>query len=284
MNTLLLGGSGLLGSALRARRPADVTLSAPTHAELDVTDEPALAKTLDRLRPEVVILCAGYTAVDAAEREVDIAMQLNAVVPATLGRLASARKARVVMPSTDFVFDGPGRRPWREDDPTAPQSVYARSKRDGERGLLAADPQALVVRTSWLFGRQGRCFPRTMWTRARSGEAARVVADQEGSPTCADDLAAWMWFLIQRGTRGIVHASNAGSTTWATIAERVYARAGMPGGVTRVSSAVYAAPAPRPSYSVLDCAVLDGMLSTPRRPWQDALDECLESFAAEEGA
>lgn len=284
MNVLLLGGSGLLGSALRAHCPTTVSLSAPAHAEVDVTDEAALVRTLDKQRPDVVILCAAYTAVDAAEREVDAAMRLNAQVPATLGRLATARKARVVMPSTDFVFDGPARRPWREEDPTAPRSVYGRSKREGERGLLLADPQALVLRTSWLFGRRGHCFPRTMWTRARSGQPARVVADQEGSPTFADDLADWMWQLVQRGARGIVHASNAGSTSWAEVAERVYARAGFPDGVTRVSSAEFGAPAPRPSYSVLDCTLLDGMLSAPRRPWHEALDECLDAFANEEAA
>lgn len=284
MKILLLGGSGLLGSALRARCPADVTLVAPPHAALDVTDEAALARALDRERPDVVILSVAYTAVDAAEREVDTAMRLNAQVPRSLGLLAAARKARVVMPSTDFVFDGSAQRPWREDDPTAPRSVYGRSKREGERGLLAADPQALVVRTSWLFGRQGHCFPRTMWTRARAGQPARVVADQEGTPTFADDLADWLWYLLQRGTRGIVHASNAGSTTWADVAERVYARAGFAGAVTRVSSADYGAAAPRPRYSVLDCALLDGMLSTPRRDWSEALDECLEAFAAEEVA
>ncbi len=284
MNVLLLGGAGLLGSALRATVPADVQLAAPPHARLDVTDAAALERGLDLARPDWVLLCAAYTAVDRAESEPEAAHRLNAQAPALLARLCAARGVRVLMPSTDYVFDGRGTRPWREDDPTGPRSVYGRSKRAGEVALFESGAQALVLRTSWLFGGQARSFPRTMWERARAGQDSRVVHDQRGSPTYAGDLARWIWALLSLAPTGVLHAANAGVASWAEIAERVYAAAGRAQGITRVASTEYPTPAPRPSYSVLDCARLDALLPLPRRPWGAALDEFLSELRAEGAA
>jgi dTDP-4-dehydrorhamnose reductase len=272
---LLLGGSGLLGSAVRASVPPGVTLDAPTRAQLDVTSQDFVAHTIAESDADWIVNCAAYTAVDAAEQHVDEARVLNADLPAWIGRYAQHVGARVLHVSTDYVFDGASTTPWRETDECGPRTVYGRTKHDGEERLMASGADALIVRTAWLYGRVGRSFPRTMWERARAGQTSRVVNDQHGAPTFADDLASWCWALIARDARGIVHASNSGSTTWYDVARYVYARAGMPDGVTAVTSAEFAAPAPRPRYSVLDGSRLDSLLPMPRRTWQAALDEYL---------
>jgi dTDP-4-dehydrorhamnose reductase len=234
--------------------------------------------------------CAAYTAVDAAEADEAGAMRLNADAPGFLGAAAARRGLRVLHVSTDYVFGGEGSRPWREDDPVAPLSVYGRSKLEGERRLIASGADALIVRTAWLYGTAGKSFPRTMWDRATQGLASRVVADQFGAPTNAEDLARWCWALMARDARGVVHASNAGQCSWADVAERVYAAAGRSGQarhaalVTRVSSAEYPAPAPRPRYSVLDGSRLESLIAAPRRPWDAALDEFLGELARRSAA
>lgn len=278
MHVLLLGGSGILGTALRATPPTDTTVIAPGHAELDVTDAAAVDAAVAAQRPTWILNAAAYTAVDAAESHAAEAMRLNADAPAHIGAAAQRYGARVLHVSTDYVFGGVGTRPWREDDPVAPLSVYGRTKLEGERRLQASGAAALIVRTAWLYGAVGKSFPRTMWERAQQGLASRVVADQHGAPTHARDLAQWCWALVARDARGVVHASNAGQCTWADVAERVYAAAGKPGFVTRVTSDEYPVAAPRPRYSVLDCARLESMIGAPRRPWEAALDEFLSDL------
>ncbi|HRQ77492.1 MAG TPA: dTDP-4-dehydrorhamnose reductase [Gemmatimonadaceae bacterium] len=275
---LVLGGSGMLGSALLAAAPDGVAVSAPTHAALDVTDAAAVDAYVDafaRGGGAWIVNCAAYTAVDLAESHEADARRLNADAPAFLGAAAARRGLRVLHVSTDYVFGGEGTRPWREDDAVAPLSVYGRTKLEGERRLQSSGAAALIVRTAWLYGETGKSFPRTMWERARQGLASRVVADQHGAPTNARDLARWCWALMARDARGVVHASNAGQCTWADVAERVYAAAGAPGLVTRVGSEEYPVPAPRPRYSVLDGSRLESLLGAPRRRWDEALDEFL---------
>jgi len=284
MKVLLLGGSGVLGSAIRDAAPSSVAITAPPHGMVDATDARALERALDASSPDWVVTCAAYTAVDAAESHEAEATRLNAEAPGMLGRLAESRGVRVLLPSSDYVFDGPRDRPWREDDVPAPRSVYARSKLAGERAVLASGALSLIVRTGWLYGRTGRSFPATMWTRAKQRSPSRVVGDQAGAPTYAADLAAWCWALMARDAVGIWHASNAGETTWADVAMRVYARAGFPEGVCWVSSGDYAAAAPRPAYSVLDCSRFDSVLPGARRRWEEALDAYLDTLVSKESA
>lgn len=287
MRALLLGGTGLLGTALQRSLPQGVRLHAPTRAELDVTDVDALERVLRATDADWVLNAAAYTAVDAAESHEREARRLNADLPATLGREAAARGISVLHISTDYVFSGRAARPWREDDACAPASAYGRSKREGELRLIDSGASALILRTAWLYGAEGKSFPRTMWERARRGESVRVVEDQRGAPTSAADLAGWCWALLASGAQGVVHAANAGATTWADVAERVYGRAGGSGRVTRVSAAEFAAAAPRPQYSVLDCSRLDVLLqecaAPPRRNWEAALDEFITELSSEVG-
>lgn len=275
MKVLLLGGAGLLGTALRASVPATTSLMAPPRAMLDAADPKALDRALEAFAPDWVVSCAAFTNVDRAEAEPEAARAINVTAVEALGRLAAARGVRVLLPSTDYVFDGTARRAMREEDATNPLSVYARTKRDGEVALLESGAHALVMRVSWLYGEGRLTFPGMMWNRAVAGSPSRVVDDQYGTPTHTADLAAWMWGLMAHNAQGIFHATGRGETTWAEVARRVYARAGCPDGVTGVRSAEYGAPATRPLYTVLDCTKLERTLGITRRPWEEAMDEFL---------
>ncbi len=284
MRLLVLGGSGILGTALRAvaSGASDLVVEAPSHGALDAADAEAVARAVDAFGPDWIVNCVAYTAVDAAESDVAGAERLNAVMPAQLAALSRREGVPLLHVSTDYVFGGVSDRPWREDDRCAPQSVYGRTKRTGEEAVLASGASALIVRTAWLYGMTGKSFARTMQERARQGLSSRVVDDQWGAPTFAVDLAQWLVVLMRARAVGLYHAANAGACTWADVAERIYASVGGAGTVTRVSSAEYAAPAPRPRYSVLDCARLDAALQHPRRPWTAALDDYLARVGAPE--
>ena len=284
MKVLLLGGHGLLGSALRATAPEGIEIAAPRRLQVDVTDRDALARAVDAAEPSWIMHCAAFTAVDLAEEAPSEAMRVNAESVRTVAALAASRGASVLLPSSDYVFDGPRSTPWNEEDAPAPRSAYARSKRAGEEALLSSGAMGIVVRTSWLFGRAGKNFPRTMWTRARARTASQVVDDQRGAPTFADDLARWCWELVAAKGAGIYHATNAGSASWWDVARRIYARAGWESGVSTTTTAALKSPAARPAYSVLGCARLDALLGGARRPWEKALDEYLEILESAEAA
>jgi dTDP-4-dehydrorhamnose reductase len=274
---VLLGCRGMLGTDLAATRPAGWDLVALGLEELDVTDHAAVARLLEHERPRWVVNATAYTAVDRAETERDAAVAVNGDAVAALGRACAGIDAAVVHFGTDYVFDGRGTRPWREDDATAPVNAYGESKLAGERGLLASGARALVLRTQWLYGLHGKSFPRTMWERARAGSATRVVADQRGSPTSTIDLARATWQLVGAGTTGLFHAANAGEASWYDVAARVFAAAGRPELVSPCTTADYPTPARRPAYSVLDGARLRAAGVT-MRPWEVALDEFLEAL------
>lgn len=280
VRVLLFGGSGLLGTALREAASPDAVLLAPSSAEVDVTHAPAVRRAIDAARPDWVLMSAAYTAVDQAESEPDRCRALNVDAVATVAAAARDVGARVLLPSTDYVFHGAPGRPWREDDPTDPQSVYARSKRDAELALEGSGAGALILRVSWLFGGARTNFPRAMWERAVARQDSRVVDDQHGTPTSVVDLSQWCWALMARDARGTLHATNAGATTRFGVAAHVYARAGFPEGVTPVPSSAYPTPATRPLYSVLDGSRLDALLPGQRRSWRDALDAYLASLPA----
>jgi dTDP-4-dehydrorhamnose reductase len=284
VKVLLFGGRGLLGTAFHQTIPSGTTIVAPPRAEVDVRDEAAVVGTIERLRPDWIIDCAALTAVDDAEEREAEAAAVNSVAVAQLGRLAAAHGTRVLLPSTDYVFDGASSRPYREDDETRPLSVYARSKRDGEVALQASGARALIIRSGWLYGRGGKNFPATLWQRALSRTPATVVSDQVGTPTSTLDLARWSWQLVALGVEGIVHATATGHASWFDVAREVYAAAGWADGVTPTTTAAFAARASRPAYSVLDCARFDSLVPGARRPWRAGLSEYLRHLAAERAA
>lgn len=279
MHVLLLGCRGMLGTDLAATAPDSARLTGVGIEDLDVTDQAAVAVALDRVRPDWVVNATAYTAVDRAETEPDLAFAVNGTAVAALARACAARDIGVVHYGTDYVFDGNGTRPWREDDPTAPLNAYGASKLAGERALIESGARHLMLRTQWLYGVHGRSFPRTMWERARAGQATRVVSDQHGSPTYTVDLARATWALVERGTTGLFHATNAGEATWYDVAARVFAAAGRPELLSACATSDYPTPARRPAYSVLDGARLR-TAGIVMRPWQEALDAFLVSLRA----
>jgi dTDP-4-dehydrorhamnose reductase len=280
MDYLITGALGQLGraviSAAGTRGAASLGSDLP---EVAVDDRASVRQWILQGQPRYVIHCAAYTDVDGCERDPDQAQRVNG--QGTAHVVAACREAGIglVYISTDFVFDGEGQTPYREDHPVAPLSEYGRSKLLGEDAVLeSADPRFFVVRTSWVFGPGGRHFPAAILARARSGEPLRVVDDQVGSPTMTLDLAEAILDLVESGAPGgIYHAANAGHCSWHRFAIEVLAAAGLEQvAVEPMSSDELARPAPRPAWSVLDCAKLAAIRGGPLPDYGDALRRYLE--------
>jgi len=225
-------------------------------AELDIGDRLALQRELAQVRPDVVINCAAYTNVDGAERDAAGAERVNRDGPGYLAAVARAVGAWTIHVSTDYVFDGAKRTPYLESDATGPRSVYGETKLAGERLLALAAPEThTIVRTAWLFGAGGPCFPATMLRLAASGKPLRVVDDQVGSPTYTGDLARALVEIATApaGSRplGILHVTAAGQCSWFELARETLARAGLTTPVQPCTTAEFPRPAARPAYSVL---------------------------------
>ena len=282
---VIAGCRGQLGHALNGELSAagcEVS-AAGDLPELDIADREGLARFFQGLvAPLVVVNAAAFTHVDRCEREPAAAWRANVDGPERLAELCQARGFRLVHVSTDYVFPGDASRPYREDDPPAPRSEYGRSKLEGERRVLAHCPSALVVRTSWVFGR-GRNFIAAILAQAqerrRQGDRTplRVVDDQRGRPTYAVDLAASIRALVEADARGLYHLANRGEATWWEVAKASLDEAGFGDlQVDRIQTRDLSLPAPRPSYSVLDCSKAEALGVRPRN-WRDALRAFLRS-------
>ncbi len=283
MSWLLAGGRGMLGQDLaRVLGAAGIDASAPPSAELDVRD---LQATQTAVRGhDVVVNCAAWTAVDDAEASEAQAYAVNAVGAANVARACAASGARFVHISTDYVFDGQGSAPYAEDAPTAPRTAYGRTKLAGEWAVRALCPEALVVRTAWLYGAGGGNFVRTMARLAGERDRLQVVDDQQGQPTWTADLADLVVRLVEADApAGVWHGVNGGATTWWGLARAVFEKNGWdPGRVQPVASAAYPRPAPRPAYSVLGRDRFAAHGIAPMRDWRDALDAaCSEVLAGQ---
>jgi dTDP-4-dehydrorhamnose reductase len=278
---IIAGCRGQLGSALEQRlgdRPDAEVLAAVDLPEVDLAETDAVEQLFDSVSapPDVLINAAAFTHVDRCEREPDAARRGNVDVPAVLARACARRGVRFVHVSTDYVFAGDSEIPYREDDPPAPVSSYGRTKLAGEREVLAICPEALIVRTSWVFGR-GRNFIAAILDQAaqrRSGEAngpLRVVADQNGRPTYAGDLAAAILALLERNATGLFHIANAGVATWWDLARAALDESGYSDlTVERIRTDELTLDAPRPKWSVLDCSKAE-RVGVEMRDWREAL-------------
>ncbi len=277
-------GSDLL-THLRARGHEPV---APASTELDVTDPVAHAEIVTGKYGEFrwCVNCAAYTAVDKAEEEVREATELNAFGPGLLARSCLMAGARLLHISTDFVFDGEDSEPYREDAPTNPLGVYGRTKREGEEAVLTTHPNAVVVRTSWLYGPNGKCFPRTIVNAWEAGKGLRVVADQVGSPTYTGDLARILVDLIERDPfPGTYHAAGPEAMSWHEVARRTleaYKR--ITGGqagilVEPIRTVDWPTPARRPRMSALSSEKLLALGIPPMQPIDEALEEFCRRLA-----
>lgn len=275
------GAGGQLGAALvrdlEARAIPAIGLG---RDELDITDESAVAAALEEHRPDVVVNCAAYTDVDAAEADWDRARAVNGDGPRVLAQaLAGLSNApTLVQISTDYVFDGRADEPYGEDAPTSPTSAYGRSKLLGELAVRGTLPDSsYVVRTAWLYGQGSRNFVTTMLGRAQAGEESRVVDDQVGQPTWTCALAtSVIQLVLAQAPAGTYHGTSAGQASWFELAREVYDLAGAdPALVTPMPSSELDRPAPRPAYSVLGHERWHAAGLAPMRDWREALHECL---------
>lgn len=261
---LILGGSGLLGSEMVLVLGGH----APGRDEFDISNPEHVAGIVTG-QYKAVINCAAYTAVDLAESHPDEAAELNELTPAWLARACASVGVPLVHFSTDYVFDGTATEPYTEESPTNPQSVYGRTKLAGEQAVLEIHPMTYVLRTSWLFGSHGKCFPRSIWQAHQAGKPLRVVDDQWGCPTEARCLAEVVRVILERKIEpGLYHACGPEAMTWFEFAQRV-----LPGAeITPTSSKEWEAPAPRPRFSVLSCSRLVGA----GVEWPEGLDASIE--------
>lgn len=281
----MLGAGGQLGRALcRALASGGAKPDAAWgRRELDFERRDAATDRLPELKDggtEVILNAAAMTAVDRCEEEPELAWRVNAEAPGEIAEVCTRLGMRLVQVSTDYVFSGDAERPWREDDPTRPTSVYGKSKLEGEDRVLAAGSDALIVRTAWVFGDGGN-FVKTILGAARrasrgEGPALRVVDDQRGSPTYAQHLADGILALLETGEAGIYHLANSGVASWWDLARAALRVADLDVPIEAVSSEAFPRPAPRPAWSVLDLGRARGVGVT-MPSWQDGLRAYLES-------
>ncbi|MBS0171419.1 MAG: dTDP-4-dehydrorhamnose reductase [Nitrospira sp.] len=276
MRIVVTGAQGQLGTDLRqVLRQHQVTgLDLP---EFDLIDADC-GKAIVAAAPEVVIHAGAHTDVDGAERNPGLAMAINADGTERVARAAAQVGARLIYISTDYVFDGTGTRPYLETDQTNPASAYGASKCAGEQRALACCENTLVVRTAWLYGLHGKNFVKTILQLAAERPSLRVVADQRGCPTFAEDLAGVIGKLVAHPANGILHVTNAGHCTWHEFATEIVTLAGCRVPVEPITTADMPRPAKRPAYSVLSAGRLHDLgFSMPT--WQDALERFLKTHA-----
>ncbi len=277
MRIVITGAQGQLGTEL-GRALQGHQLAAFDLPSFDLTN-PDCGRAIVAAAPEVVIHAGAHTDVDGAERNPALAMAVNADGTERVACAAAQVGARLVYISTDYVFDGCGTRPYVETDQTNPVSAYGASKCAGEQRAMACCENTLVIRTAWLYGLQGKNFVKTMLQLAAERSSLKVVADQQGCPTFAEDLACMIGKLVAHPARGILHVTNEGHCTWHEFATEIIKRAGHHIPVEPITTADMPRPAKRPAYSVLSAERLHH-LGFRMPSWQDGLQRFLQGFLA----
>lgn len=280
MNILVFGHSGQVATELRALDSDDVQITALSRADADLTDPAACAAAINVHAPDAVINAAAYTAVDKAESDAETAQVINADAPAAMARACAARDIPFVSISTDYVFSGAGNTPWAPADPTDPQSVYGRTKHDGEVAIVNAGGRNAVLRTSWVVSGHGNNFVKTMLRLGVERESLTIVADQIGGPTGAAEIArACITIAKTLDTEpkksGIYHFSGAPYTSWADFARVIFDAANIPCAVADIPSSDYPTPAKRPLNSRLDCTATEAAFGILRPDWRESLTHIL---------
>ena len=286
-HVLVTGGSGQLATELAAQGGARVHCVGRPGFDFDRPE--TVAASFAAADPWLVVNAAAYTAVDAAETDVDAAYRANRDGPADLASLCAAAGIPLIHVSTDYVYAGDKPTPYVETDPTGPPGVYGASKLAGETAVLQSGARAIILRTAWVYGATGRNFVRTMLNLARTRDEVRVVADQRGCPTAAADLAAAILSIAARletdGWRdefaGVFHAAGSGETTWHGLAEAVFDKAArhgakVPASVVPIATAEYPTPARRPANSRLDCTRLRATFGIRLPRWRDSLGRTID--------
>lgn len=283
MKILLTGANGQVGFELERSLQGLGEVVAPRRDQLDLTDLDQLREMIRRVKPDVIVNPAAYTAVDRAETEPALAFRVNAEAPGVMASEAARLGCAIVHYSTDYVFDGCKLGPYMETDPVNPINTYGRTKLAGEQAISDAGIAHLILRTSWVYGARGKNFMLTMQKLASERRELRVVADQRGAPTWSRTIAdATTAILAQAkaggaqwwsGSSGVYHLACQGETTWAGFAEAIIAADGADCKITPITTAEYPLPAQRPANSLLNCEKLRTTLCALPR-WDDALALC----------
>jgi len=296
LRILILGPSGQIGHelAVNAKSIGEVITAGRTAADVifDPLDETAPEKLFSDIKPDIVINAIAYTAVDKAETEEGQAFALNADFPAVLADLCAKTDSLFIHYSTDFVFDGCSKQPWKEDDNTRPLSVYGSSKLAGEKAIQRSSCPSLILRTSWVYGERGNNFLLTMLRLGRERGSLSVVNDQTGSPSYCHDIALATIQLCEqyskdpqhfRSRTGIYHLTCSGEVTWHGFAKAIFEQAAKsePLSIRKllpITSEEYPVAANRPVYSVLDCGKIKNEFTIEMPHWQDSLKRCLKQY------
>lgn len=288
LHVAVIGGSnGQLARSLAEAADDACSVSLLGRPQFNLEAPATLSGLLRDLAPQIVVNAAAYTAVDRAESEPDAAFRINCDGAAAVAQACATLGLPLVHVSTDYVFDGSGDRPWREDDVCAPTGVYGRSKLEGEQAVQAALPAAVILRTAWVHSPFGGNFVKTMLRLAGERDRLRVVADQQGCPTYAPDLATAILALAQRrvvapgdpALGGIFHLAGSGATSWFGLAAEVMTVSGRLGGPHRpvdpITTADYPTPARRPANSVLNCRRIEAAYGIRLPDWRDGVARCV---------
>jgi len=269
MRVTIFGATGLLGKALMREWTGD-DLSGLGSKDGDIRDPKQISNVIQRTRPDWIVLAAAYTDVDGCEGNPEHAFDVNCHGAINVAHAAKQFASRLLFLSTDYVFDGANNHPYETNDPRAPLNVYGRSKAEAEVQISQVLPECCILRTSWLFGKDGKCFPETILKLAASQPAIDVVDDQRGSPTYTVDLARTIIQLCRSYAKGIVHATNRGDCSWFEFAREIVADTRLNTMVRPSTSEHFVRPARRPTYSVLSGKSLEKQgIEMPH--WQDAL-------------
>ncbi len=289
MKVLVFGRTGQVATELRRRAAPSTAIEALGRDQADLSDPSRCAEIVAGSDADVVINAAAYTAVDGAEGDEARATVINGDAPGAMARAAAARDMPFLHVSTDYIFDGSGDRPWREDDPVAPLGAYGRSKLAGERRIAEAGGRAVVLRTAWVFAAHGGNFVKTMLRVGAARPRLTVVEDQRGGPTSAADIADALLtiasaFAAGRGVPGVFHFSGAPAVSWCAFAREIFRQADWFASpeVVGIPSKDWPTPAPRPRNSVLDCARIAEAYGIAQPDWRRSLEEALAEIREQE--
>lgn len=279
---LVTGSNGQLGKELQQLAPAfpQYEFIFPGREDLPIHHFEMVRHYFDLYHPAWVINCAAYTAVDRAESEKDLAFQVNAEAVGVLAAICRKHATKLIHISTDYVFDGQSNQPYKEEDATAPQSVYGASKLEGERQAREFNPDCIILRTSWVYSEFGKNFVKTMLKLMGERDQVSVVNDQLGCPTYAADLAAAILTIISsaKWEPGIYHYCNEGVISWYDLAVAIKEISGSTCVVHPIPTSDYPTPAKRPAWSVLDCSKIRKTYGITPHPWRQSLEACIQKI------
>lgn len=281
-SVLVTGANGQLGNALQKRtnRFPEWKFFFTDVDTLDICNKEQLTEYVRLNGIEYILNCAAYTAVDKAEDDAERCMRINRDAVRHIGEVAHERGVRVIHISTDYVFDGKGQRPYREDDPTGPVSVYGKTKLAGEQALLQTLDEAIIIRTAWLYSEVGNNFVKTMLRAGTERSELNVVSDQLGTPTYAGDLADAMLNTLTHPTfiPGIYHFSNEGICSWYDFALKIMEASGLTCSIHPITTKEYPTRAVRPAYSVLDKTKIKETFGLQIPLWEESLTGCVQAL------